>query len=181
MPVKCIKNVSGDDIFLTDFGHQRVAAGGAVELLDEETRIGLSTQIPGLLASGTITLTTERFWKKSITDSNTTDTNWQRKMRMNMDITASGTYRLGWTANINSSANAQEVACRVQLDDETPNLDKQQSKGKDVVSIGGFHYKVLATGTHTLDLDWKAVSGGTATINKARLEYWRELSEMEEI
>ncbi len=137
-----------------------------------------------LVGSGTLEITrnTEgRFWKKSISNSDTTSTDYQQKMRLNMDITASGTYRMGWCADMWSSANAQEVACRVQLDNETPNLDLQQSKGKDKVAVSGFHYKALSSGSHTLDLDWKAVSGGTATINKARLEYWAESVDTEEI
>ncbi len=88
---------------------------------------------------------------------------------------------MGWTGTISSSANNQSVACRVQLDDTTPNFDVYQSKGQDIVGIGGFHYQILTSGTHTLDLDWKAVSGGTAKIEKARLEYWRESVDMEEI
>jgi len=137
-----------------------------------------------LVNSGTLTITTntdERHWKKSVSNSDTTSTDYQQKMRLNMDIPASGTYRVGWCANIWSSANAQEVACRVQLDDDSQNLDLQQAKGKDKVAVSGFHYKVLSSGSHTLDLDWKAISGGTATISKARLEYWAESVDEEEI
>ncbi len=138
----------------------------------------------GLVTSGTLTIlnnTNGKFWKKSTAESTTTNTAYQRKVRLNMNITTSGTYRMGWTGTISSSANNQEVACRVQLNDVTPNLDVQQSKGKDIVSIGGFHYQVLTSGSHTLDLDWKAVAGGTAKIEKARLEYWAESIETEEI
>ena len=127
-----------------------------------------------LLNSGTLSIsrdTRKKHWKKSTAESTTTATTWQRKARLNINVTQSGTYRMAWTGDISSSANNQEVASRVQLNDTAPNLDFNQSKGKDIVSVAGFHYAPLATGTHTLDLDWKAVAGGTAKIEKARLEY----------
>jgi len=143
-----------------------------------------SNKVEVLLDSGDLIVienTSRRNWKKSITESTTTSTSWQRKLRLNMDITTSGTYRMAWTGDISSSANNQEVASRVQVDDSTPNYDFNQSKGKDIVSVAGFHYAVLTSGSHTLDLDWKAVAGGTAKIEKARLEYWAESVEEEEI
>ena len=176
-----IKNISGG--VLTVKG-QRLQTNEEYTLSPEEVSTWDTDDFGALIDSGDLQIiqnTSERFWRKSTAESTTTSTNYQRKLRLNMDVTASGTYRMGWTGTISSSANNQEVATRVQLDDATPNLDIYQSKGKDLVSIGGFHYQVLVSGTHTLDLDWKAVAGGTAKIEKARLEYWRETVEMEEI
>jgi len=176
-----IKNISGG--VLTVCG-QRLQANEEYTLTSEEVSTWDTDDFGALVDGGDLEIvrnTSGKFWKKSVADSSTTSTNWQRKMRLNMNITADGTYRMGWTANITSSANNQSTACRVQLDDETPNFDFQEHKGKNISCVSGFHYKVLSSGSHTLDMDWKAVSGGTATIDKARLEYWLEAADVEEI
>jgi len=175
-----IKNISGG--VLTVCG-QRLQANEEYTLTSEEVSTWDTDDFGALIDGGDLEIvsnTSGRFWKKSVTESTTTSTSWQRKMRLNMNITASGTYRMAWTGDISNSANNQEVASRVQLDDSPPNLDFNQSKGKDIVSVAGFHYTTLTSGSHTLDLDWKAVAGGTAKIEKARLEYWAEAVEAEE-
>jgi len=176
-----IKNISGG--VLTVKG-QRLQVNEEYTLTPEEVSLWDTEDFGALIDGGDLEVvrnTSGRFWKKSVSDSDTTSTSWQRKMRLNMDITASGTYRMGWTANITNSANNQETACRIQLDDATPNFDMQQHKGKNISCVSGFHYKILSSGTHTLDMDWKAVAGGTATIDKARLEYWAESVDVEEL
>jgi hypothetical protein len=175
-----IKNISGG--VLTVKG-QRLQDNEEYTLTSEEVSLWDTDDFGALIDGGDLEIvrnTAGKFWRKSITESTTTSTNWQRKLRLNMDITASGTYRMAWTGDISSSANNQEVASRVQLDDSTPNFDFNQSKGKDIVSVAGFHYAPLSSGSHTLDLDWKAVAGGTAKIEKVRLEYWAESVEREE-
>jgi hypothetical protein len=176
-----IKNISGGALTVKG---QLLQANEEYTLTSEEVSLWDTEDFGDLIDVGDLEVvlnSSGRFWRKSVTESTTTATNWQRKLRLNMDITAAGTYRMAWTGDISSSANNQEVASRVQLDEGTPNLDFNQSKGKDIVSVAGFHYGTLASGTHTLDLEWKAVAGGTAKIEKVRLEYWAESVEEEEI
>ncbi len=177
-----VKNVSGGT--LTVRGH-RLQNNEEYELSGSDILAwDNDPYFQDLVASGTLSILTHsagRFWKKSTAESSTTSTTWQQKVSLNMDVTVSGTYRMGYTANIWNSGASKTTSWRVQIDDATPNVDVVDVKGTNENSVGGFHYQTLLSGSHTLDMDYKTSSGGTATISKARLEYWQELSETEEV
>jgi hypothetical protein len=176
-----IKNTSGG--VLTVQG-QRLQTNEEYTLSPEEVTLWDTDDFGALIDGGDLEVVQNshgRLWKKSDPTTTTTSTNWQQKMRLNLTIPEDAKYRVGYTADISNSNANQSSSCRVQLDDGTPNIDLQEYKGKDIASMAGFSYHLLTSGTHTVDIDYKALTGGTAKIQKARLEVWRASVLAEEV
>jgi hypothetical protein len=116
----------------------------------------------------------------SETDSSTTSTSWSQKVRLTTSALPAGKYRIGWSYNIRQSNTSYSAQARVQIND-TGTVHNYMLEPKDGTSneedaVGGFYYYTVSTGGTTLDIDLDFStenSGGTTTIRRARLEFWR--------
>lgn len=108
------------------------------------------------------------------TQSSTTSTTFQQKLRMTTTDLPAGTYRLGWTFTCWNSNTADRVEVQVEQDDTTV-VGYHFHEPKDVldrIARSSFNYLSL-DGIHTFDVDYRQQAGSTAYIEKVRLELWR--------
>lgn len=111
-------------------------------------------------------------------ESQTTNTAFQEKINLLINDVPSGTYRIKWSyESVYNQANSDFIA-RIQVDDGTDIMYHQQEPEASVIGqsipSSGFTCIPLSSGSHTIDLDYKAqVDHGSACIKRARLEFWR--------
>lgn len=114
----------------------------------------------------------------SDTQSTTTSTTFQQKLRLTTGTLPSGTYRIAWYYEYHISSTTYDFEGRVQIGDSTTIheiREEAQDAGTDQWEpCGGFYYHT-GSGVLNIDLDYcrSSASGGTAYIRKARLEIWR--------
>ena len=110
------------------------------------------------------------------TESSTTSTEWQQKVRLSVVGVPAGTYRIGWTYQWKMSNSSFDYIGRAQLDDTTT-LCEHSTRPADALSyhpLGYFAYVTLTAGDHFVDIDFKSGSDGKAAyIRYARVEMWR--------
>ena len=88
-----------------------------------------------------------------------------------------GTYRLGWCATVDQSATNRQVQARLQnitdaITVGAPHLHTPQATA-DRMKIGGFAEVVFAGISKTFEIQFNALTSGTAGIADARIECWR--------
>ncbi len=118
---------------------------------------------------------TEFYQVSSESQSNTTSTTFQQKLRLSTTTVPSGTYRISWYCEYGAGAIKETTEVRVQLDDTTDlgSVSRQFTSEKDIFTFSGTKYSSLSNAAHTVDLDYRTTGAGTATIKMARLELWR--------
>ena len=115
----------------------------------------------------------------SETDSSTTSTTYQQKLRMTTLSLPSGTYRIGWYYEAQHRDDRDDFMGRVQINDTTT-LMEHQLESKDNGSdqwcpVSGFYYHT-GSGVLNIDIDYaSSVNAKTSVIRRARLEIWRVL------
>ncbi len=111
---------------------------------------------------------------KDDTESSTTSTTFQQKLRMTTTSLPSGSYRIGFYLETRQSNSADAVEWQVELNDTTilATAEQEPDDPNDLFSYGGHDYRTLS-GVNTIDIDWRQQRGSTAYIRRARLELWR--------
>lgn len=113
----------------------------------------------------------------SDSESSTTSTTYQQKVRLTTPSLPSGKYRIGWYYEWRYDDDRSDFRGRVQINDTTTIMEHQQEP-KDEGSnqwypASGFGY-VTQSGILNIDLDYCSDDwGDTSAIRRARLEIWR--------
>ena len=120
-------------------------------------------------------------YAESLNATSTTSTAWQNKLSF---ITPSdaveSTYRIGWTLQITNSNNNQSTEYRVTVDGNVIDvIDVILPRAGSYLSFAAFQHLVLTTGSHTINVDFRRGSGGTASIQNVRVEFWRAAEDEE--
>jgi len=111
---------------------------------------------------------------ESLTESSTTNTSYQQKLRLTTPSLPAGNYRIGvsfqWAMNSVSSS----VSVRGQIDDATTMFEQVGEAGDttDYLLASFFGDFTLGAGVHNIDLDYLA-EANTAYIKNAKIEIWR--------
>lgn len=117
------------------------------------------------------------------TVSQTNSTTYQEKLSLTLSGTTGsgipqGDFRIGWSYEWRQSKQNQEFWARIQIDDTETLFEREISPFVDVnfwnITTSFYYYPALASGTHTLDLDYRTSNGGTISyIRNAKIEVWR--------
>ncbi len=108
----------------------------------------------------------------------TTNNQFQEKVRLDLTGLIGGKYRIGFYFEWNYNDGKNDFKGRVRIDD-TLNIMELQSEPKDTGSdqfypISGFDYQTLSAGDHHITIDWCCSKlGNRASIRRARLEIWK--------
>jgi hypothetical protein len=109
-------------------------------------------------------------------ESSTTSSSFQNKVTLSTGSIPSGDYRIGYSAEIRPNSTSSDIVLQVQIDNTTT-IAEAKVEGQDTATYygySGFYYASLTSGTHTIDLDYRAESAGTTVyIRRARLEMWK--------
>jgi len=110
----------------------------------------------------------------SDSQSSTTSSSWQQKLRLTTGNLPSGTYRIGWYCEFWQSNRSDAVQVQVQIDDTTTimSVENEPKDLHDRFGSGGFYYASLS-GVTQIDMDYRQQRGSTAYIRRARIEIWR--------
>jgi len=85
-----------------------------------------------------------------------------------------GTYRIGWSMEANHS-NVQD-AIQIEIFENGNSIADYEIEPKDTrnwMAFSGFYHFVATAGTQTFTVDYNQTRGGTASLRKLRLEFWR--------
>lgn len=118
---------------------------------------------------------TEFSQASSDSESTTTSTSFQQKLRLTTASLPSGTYRIGWFYEWGMSS-LTDFRSQVQINDATTcmeGFEEAVDAGADQYFPRGGHYYHTGSGVLNIDLDYCQNGGGTARIRRARLEIWR--------
>jgi len=127
---------------------------------------------------------TDAAFAQSLSTSITTNTSPQNKVILNVNATAAGTYRLGWSYLWNADTTSFDFKAGI-LNGSTPlwvHVQEPQDSAGDFDGTGsdqrhpasGCLYVDLTAGAHTFTLQWASGSNGNeASIWNATLEFWR--------
>lgn len=109
------------------------------------------------------------------TESSTTSTSYQQKLRLTTGSIATGKYRIGWYYEWQYDSIVNGILARIQINDSITIMEQRQDPqdpGSDQWHpASGFKYTTLS-GAENIDLDY-AASGNTVFIRRARIETWR--------
>lgn len=111
------------------------------------------------------------FYQESDALSTTTSSTFQNKVTFTTTSLPSGTYRLGYTCEISNASNGVLTELQVTLGGSTVALPTMEADN-DFLLFGGFVHRSLS-GVVTANMNYRAATGGTAQIRRARLELWR--------
>jgi hypothetical protein len=112
-------------------------------------------------------------YAESESESTTSQTSYQQKLRLTTASLPAGNYHVGWSFEISVDSNNKTAGCRVQIDDTTTICEFFQSPFSNEYSgISGFARVALTAGVHTIDIDYREITGITS-IRRARLHIWR--------
>lgn len=97
------------------------------------------------------------------------------KLSVTTPTLEAGTYRLEWSAGISGLTDrATEASCLLDGVDTIGVFTERPGIGGLVSCVGNFTTRVLASGTHTLQIQYNRGEGqGTALIEQARVEIYR--------
>ena len=106
----------------------------------------------------------------SETESATTSSTFQQKLRMVTPSLTSGSYKISWYCEVRSSSNNSRTDVHIELNDTTilGELRGEPCGRDNIVSFSGFKYTSMS-GVNTIDMDWRMPETGTAYIKKARI------------
>lgn len=111
---------------------------------------------------------------ESDTNSSTTSGTFQQKVRLTTTALNSGNYYIGYSAEIfgtnGTLFSPPDTEGRVQIDDTTTIATVDTNY--EVASMSGFFVATLTSGSHTIDIDYRAANR-TANIRRARIVLWR--------
>lgn len=128
---------------------------------------------------------TDAAYAESLSTSITTSTTYQNKIILNVNATAFGTYRVGWSYKWNADTTSFDFLARLTDGASTTyweHVQEPQDSAGDFDGTGsdqqhqagGFFYLDLTAGAHTFVLQWASGSNGNeASIWNAALEFWR--------
>ena len=129
--------------------------------------------------SGTVRNSLIQFsYDEDSTESSTNSTTFQQKLRLTIVDIPEGNYRIGWTFQWRHSKSNTEFYARIEVDDTDQIFYYEASPYVDILYwqpvTGFYYYEVLASGTHTVDLDYGSSNiGSTSYIKETKLEFWR--------
>jgi hypothetical protein len=110
------------------------------------------------------------------TESSTTSTVYQHKLRLDIDPIPAGEYMVKWYYEWQYKHGSFEFLGRIQLDDTT-DIMNHNSAPANVSSwypVSGFIRETLTAGSHYIDIDYcGSASGKESKIRSAHLELWR--------
>jgi hypothetical protein len=120
------------------------------------------------------TFTGCEFETSSETESTTTSTSWQRKLRLALSDLEAGKYRIDWYYEWAYDNGNFQFKSRVQIDDTDTYMEQEvrptpasTDKYRDAT---GFAYMNLTSGDHDVDLDYcSSKNGKTSYIRRARI------------
>lgn len=115
--------------------------------------------------------------------SQTTSTTYQEKLSVTISgATGSGIpagdYRVGFSYEWRQSKQDNEFWARIRVDDTVTIFEREISPFVDVsfwnLTTSFYYYPSLASGTHTIDMDYKTSNGSSVSyIKNAKIEFWR--------
>lgn len=116
-------------------------------------------------------------WALDESESSTTSTSWQQKLRFTTPSTVpAGNYRIGWQFEWRRNTASNDFEAQVQIDDTTT-IMSQNEESKDVNSwhhVGGFTVATLTNAIHYIDVDYAGeTTGNTSYIRRVRIEFYR--------
>jgi len=119
-------------------------------------------------------LGSNEFETSSETESTTTSTSWQQKLRLELTDLTAGKYRIDWYYEWAYSNGNFQFRSRIQIDDNDTYMEQEvrptpasTDKYRD---SSGFAYMNLTGGDHDIDLDYcSSKNGKTAYIRRARI------------
>jgi len=109
-------------------------------------------------------------YAESESQSSTTSSNYQQKLKLTTPSLASGNYLIQWYCEI-TSTDKDGMAAIVELDDTTTIAETEDDRhhSEDYFKpFSGFKQVTLTSGVHEIDIDYKRF-GGTAKIRRARI------------
>jgi hypothetical protein len=111
---------------------------------------------------------------KDDTESSTTSSSFQQKLRLTTTDLPEGDYIIHFYCETWQSNAADAVEWQVELNDTTVIATAEQEPDdiNDRFSYGG-HDILTLSGVNTFDIDWREQRGSTAYIRRARLVLWR--------
>ena len=117
----------------------------------------------------------ELHWAEDITESSTTSSVWQQKLRLTTTDVPLGDYLLLYAATIEGSLASTYVGAQLEQDDTTVLSEAEVAPGPASALVTSGHVVLSAfSGVHTFDIEWRRASGGgSARIRGARLTLWR--------
>jgi hypothetical protein len=114
---------------------------------------------------------------EDLSESSTTSSTPQLKVRLTTGNIPAGRYRLGYSYGWRHSSTGSDFDAQIVEDLSTQIFEHRQepkdSGGDQRHRVGGFINRTLSAGIHTFDLNWSENNGSTAHIRDARLEFWR--------
>jgi hypothetical protein len=143
--------------------------GGALSGGDETTLEGLVAAHTGTSYSVPTSYSVE-----DNGTSNTTNTSYQQKLRLELNDIEGGAYIVFWAASVMSSDSGTRVQTRAQHNDSTTlgetDWHPETSSNEGYGPISGFAKVTLTPGNHYFDLDFSSSqSGKTVSIRRASL------------
>ena len=105
------------------------------------------------------------------TETSTTSSSFILKLKMTTTNLPTGTYRIGWYYEGDSSDEDDTNLFHVRIDQEVPSLthhgQNAANENNTFAPRSGFHYKTL-TGVHEIEIEHQ-----NSSIRRARIELWR--------
>jgi hypothetical protein len=116
------------------------------------------------------------FVAEDVTQTDTTNTSYVRKLRLTASGAQAGNYRIDYYSEWLHSKTSTTFSYKVDIDDTTTIHETSFAPANALswYTISGFDYYTLASGTHTFDIEFLSSStGSTSSIKNARIEVWR--------
>lgn len=152
-------NVNDNDV---DIWFTSDLTGGEITILDALVAAHVPHQDIGV---GT--------YAESESESLTTSSSYQQKLRLSLANILAGDYFIRWTMILGNSHKDRPTGFRVELDDSTVLAEGGISRaGSDdllYVAVSGFKKQTLSAGNHEIDIDYKVLDNETAKIKNARI------------
>jgi hypothetical protein len=112
-----------------------------------------------------------------LTESSTSSTTFQNKIRLTTDYLPVGKYRVGWSYEWLSNTTNVDFRTLIIVDDSVellnPNSDTQTTTGS-WTAVSSFEYVNFEEGVHDVDIYYKTNKNNKAVnIRNAHIEIWR--------
>jgi len=108
-------------------------------------------------------------------EDTTTNPAYTTKVTLTTASLPAGTYYIGWSAEVASSATNRDAKAQVLLDGATTIAERFHTTNLGAyTSFSGFYIVALTAAIHTVDIQHARIAnGGTSYIRRARLTLWR--------